>query len=143
MTGKEICEKSKGRMTLLEHGREIGTETASGLCAGPSAKTAGDFLLNLDHANVTFHEVIVERDSKVIDKGKDLATSQVEAFGKIASFGFLDTTAFAFGPAIGRRGCGGEGLLDKLLIAVVNGLVRSREGAGWYCLVLWPGQPVL
>ncbi len=73
MTGKESSEQRKDVMPLLEEGREIRTEAASGLCARPTAETAGDFLLHLDHANVTFDEIVIERNSKVIDKSKDFA----------------------------------------------------------------------
>src|SRR5215203_595413 len=127
MASKERSEKCKGRMTLLEHGREIRTEATSGLSARPTAKTAGDFLLNFDHTNVTFDEIIVERHGKIIDKGKDLAALKVEAFSQIACFGLLGATAFAFGPASGRRGGGGEGLRNKLLIEVVDASTR----VGW------------
>ncbi len=103
MTGKESREKSKGVMPLLLQGREIRTKATSGLCARPTAKTARDFLLHLDHANIAFDEIIVERHSKIINKGKDLTALEVEAFGKVAGFGLLDAAAFAFGPAT-RRG---------------------------------------
>ncbi len=96
MTSKEVCEQGKGSMTLLAQGREIRTEEASRLSSRPTAKTAGDFLLNLDHAKITFNEIIVERHSKVIDEGEDEVTLLVEAFRKIARLGLLDATAFAF-----------------------------------------------
>src|SRR3954454_10140221 len=99
MSSKESSEKGKGSMTLLEHGREIRAEAASRLSARPTAKTTGYFLLNLNHADVAFDEIIVERHSKIIDKGKDLVTLPVEALGKVAGFGLLDAAAFAFGPA--------------------------------------------
>src|SRR4051812_37541370 len=110
MTGKERSEKCKGRMTLLEHGGEIRAETTSGLSTRPTAKTTGDFLLNLDHADVAFDQIIVERHSKIIDKGQDLVALKVEAFCQVAGFGLLDAATFTFGPAIRRGSRFGEGL---------------------------------
>src|SRR5215203_2937854 len=105
MSGKESREQCKGRMTLFEHGREIRAETTSSLRTRPRAKTTGDFLLNLDHANIAFHQIIVERHGKIIDKGEDLAALKVESLSQVAGFGLLDAPAFTFGPA-SRRGSG-------------------------------------
>ena len=102
MTGKESGEKSKGSIVLLVHSREVRTEATSRVRARPTAKTAGDFLLNFDHVDVAFCQIIVERHGKIIGKGQDMVTSKVEAFRQIVGFGLLNTTTFTLGPALWR-----------------------------------------
>ena len=37
-----------------------------------AAESPGDFLLGFHHPQITFGKVVIERDVKVIEKGKDL-----------------------------------------------------------------------
>ena len=88
----------------------------------PGTEAARDFLLDFDHADITFDKVIVKGDAEVIEKGKDLKTEQVEPVGQVERFGSFGTAAFSRRPAGGRLGIGGEGLGDNRLISVVDRL---------------------
>ena len=50
---------------MFAHGGEIGTDDAVDIEAGLSAPTAGDFLLELGHAQVAFSLVVIERYTMV------------------------------------------------------------------------------
>ena len=129
MLVKESGEKGKEGMTLLVHSREIRTDETSGLSARPTAKAAGDFLLNFDHANIAFDQIIVEGDSKIIDKSQNLSALPIETFSEITRFALLGAPALAFGPALRRRLGNRQGLCNQLLIVVVNlSTQRWRQG---------------
>ena len=107
---------------LFAEGGKIAAQSAGSLSARPGTEAARDFLLDFDHADITFDKVIVKGDAEVIEKGKDLKTEQVEPVGQVERFGSFGTAAFSRRPAGGRLGIGGEGLGDNRLISVVDRL---------------------
>ncbi len=46
--------------TVFAGGGQVATQGAKSLGAAHGAKSAGDFLLEFDHANVAFGEIVVE-----------------------------------------------------------------------------------
>lgn len=57
---------------LLAHRGNVTANSTEGLSSPPSSKGAGDFLFDLDHSDITFGQIVVKRDAKVIHKSQDL-----------------------------------------------------------------------
>lgn len=70
-------------------GGQIRTNGAEGMSSGELAKATGDFLLNLDHANIAFSQIIIElpcRGRAFHQTNNELASI---ALGKPPSYDFI------------------------------------------------------
>src|SRR5260370_42563218 len=59
------------------------------------AEAAGDFLLDLEHAQVTFGLVVVERDRQIVEEGQHLILAQPQALQEILCRRLLHASALA------------------------------------------------
>ena len=57
-------------MPLLAGGRDIAAEVAEGLSAVIGAESAGDFLFDLNHSDVSFCQIIVKGNAEVVHEGQ-------------------------------------------------------------------------
>ena len=57
---------------LFANGRDIAADVAEDLRAETSAERAGNFLLDLDHAQVTLGQVVIEGNAKIMHEGQRL-----------------------------------------------------------------------
>ena len=83
--GGEAGEDVDGVAALFVGGGEVGAEREEVAGAGAGAPAAADLLLELDHADVAFGEVVVERDAEVVGEAEDLVAVAVEAGEEVAS----------------------------------------------------------
>ena len=70
---------------LLAQGREIATNAAEGHSTSRRTETAGDLLLDLDHADITLGKTIVERHGEVVQEQQHRLLVRGQAIQQIAS----------------------------------------------------------
>lgn len=70
MTREDGIQSGPNRDALLTQGSEVRANRTEGISAVQAAETAGDLLLDLEHANVAFSEIVVEWYPEIIDRGK-------------------------------------------------------------------------
>src|SRR5437660_2775436 len=68
MADQGLFQSGQHRQTLLAQRREIATDAAEGYSTSRRAETAGDLLLDLDHADITLGKTIVERHGEVVQQ---------------------------------------------------------------------------
>src|SRR5215213_2609082 len=76
-------ESSEGGMSMLTSGREIASDTAEVPGSIRSSKAARDFLLQLDHPQVTFRTIVVEGHSEVRHEAQDFIAAALQSFDEI------------------------------------------------------------
>ena len=59
---------------------------------GETPKAAGDFLLDFDHADITFGQIIVERRSEIGDEGEQMSATVAQAVKQIGRGRVFRTT---------------------------------------------------
>ena len=65
MTGERLAQDDHGALAVFAGGAEVGLDVEEGFGAGVGSPAAADLLLELDHANVSFGLVVVERNGEV------------------------------------------------------------------------------
>ena len=124
-------------MVLLAHGGQVAAQGGGLLGSRPTAKAAGDFLLNLKHAEVALSQVIVKGHVEIIEERQHLLALCIEALGQIACFGLFGAPPLtAAWPTVGRNWIGRKGGVEDALIGVGKVLAVNRcEGrqAGMTC----------
>ena len=83
-------------MALLAEGGEIAAQGTEGRRSGGTAESAGDLLLDFDHAQILFSLIIRERLGSVLDEAKDLVGAMQQHVQKI-----LGRRLFAPAPSLG------------------------------------------
>src|SRR2546423_6315953 len=80
-------------MTLLLHGRDVTANATESVRSGRSAETPAHLLLHLHHAQITLGQIVVKRDSKVMQKRQRLSLVLRQAVQEVLPFPlFLWTT---------------------------------------------------
>ena len=106
--------------------------------AGAGAPAAADFLLELDHADVAFCEVVVEWDAEVVREAEDVFAVAVEAVEEVAGRGLA-----------ARAGRTLDDLeLGVLVITAVNEDAEvarrlARHQIAWYASVTTYFEPLM
>jgi len=60
----------KSGEAVFASGGQVATQGAKSLSDTQGAKSAGDFLLEFDHANVAFGQIIIKGDAKIVHEGE-------------------------------------------------------------------------
>src|SRR6059036_1196601 len=95
MADQSLFQDSQHSKALLAHCREIASDAAKGPRASRRAETAGDFLLDLHHANITLGTAIVERHGEIIQEQQHRLLVRGEAIEQIASRRLFASSALA------------------------------------------------
>ena len=79
MTGKGATEPRKEVKSLFAQGGQVATHAGKG--AGPflGAKGAGDFLLQFDHTQVPFGQIVIKRYTQIGGKAQHFVAVLVQA----------------------------------------------------------------
>lgn len=110
MTSQNLLQGRKQRQSQLAQGREVASDAAKIQSPTPTAETAGDLLLHLDHTNIALGLRVVKRNTQIPYKGQHRLFVLDEAVKQIARRALLAPPA----PFGGRfvRGRGRIGLLS-------------------------------
>src|SRR5579864_8112911 len=65
---ESLKQRIQHALTVLASSRDVASYLTKDVCALGTAKAAGHLLLDLDHANVSFGQIVVKRDAEVVDK---------------------------------------------------------------------------
>ncbi len=65
MAGEDTLQRGKDRLALFLERGEVAAHATEDNGAGRTAKTAGDLLLDLDHAQIAFGLIVVEGHAPV------------------------------------------------------------------------------
>jgi hypothetical protein len=84
MTAKSGLQSRKHRETLFAQGGQIAANATESLSPGQAAETARNLLLDLDHAQVTFGEIVVKIHAQIFHKAEDGCLVFVQAIEQIS-----------------------------------------------------------
>ena len=99
MTGQGLLERRQERDALFAQGGQVAADAAKDRPPLVRTETAGNFLLHLDHAQVAFGLIIVERHGEVVQESQDLPLPFGEPIQEIAKYSEL-----IFNPSISTSG---------------------------------------
>ena len=71
MTTKSGLQRRQQRQTLFAQGGQIATNARKSLSSNQAAEAAGDFLLHLDHAQISLGQIIVKIHPQILQEGED------------------------------------------------------------------------
>ncbi len=97
-TTEEELQSQVWRKVVFLTGEEIATYAAENLSAFKRAEAAGYFLLNLDHAQIVFSQIIGERNKWVRQKAQHIVFIFYETLQKISGLGFFQTSFLSWRP---------------------------------------------
>src|SRR2546428_5259329 len=97
MTRKGGLQRRQQRQTLFAQRRQIAANASKGLSTSDTPEAAGDFLLHLDHAKISFGEVIVKIHPQILQEGEDGLLLFAQAIEQIASVTLFASTPFPRG----------------------------------------------
>ncbi len=119
MTRERVFESREQVSSLFTQGRKITANTAKDSDSGVGAKTSGDFLLHLDHAQVPLGLIVVEGHCKIGHEGQNLPLVPREPIKQVASGILFGSTSmdFLWGR---RRRVGSISLVDQGVIAAMK-----------------------
>jgi len=100
MPAKSVGNTLEDVLVILGQGRDIGADTGKGSCSFECAETAGNFLLDLAHAQILLGEIVRKWDAEVVEEGENAISMEFKPVEKILSLGLLWTSAPFF---LGRR----------------------------------------
>src|SRR5438445_12622716 len=100
MADQGLFQSSQYSKTLLAQGREIAADAAEGHRSRRRAETAGDLLLDLDHADIALRQAIVEGHREVVQEAQHRLQVLGEAIQQIARRRLFAPTSLA---ALWRR----------------------------------------
>ncbi len=72
MAGEEVAEYVHGALLVFAGGAEVGPDVEEGVGAVLGSPASADLLLELDHPDVAFGLVVVERDAEVGREPQDV-----------------------------------------------------------------------
>src|SRR5207342_1637198 len=101
MTEQSRFKGSQDGQALLAQGGDIATNATKRLGADQAAETAGDLLLNFDHANIALGQTIIKWDGEIVQEGQHSLLLVAESVEQIAG-GTLLAPSFALGRRQGR-----------------------------------------
>src|SRR6266702_5882381 len=104
MTTKGGLQRRQHRQTLFAQRGQVATNASKGVSESLATKAAGDFLLHLDHAQISFGEVIVKIHPQILQEGEDGLLLFAQAIEQIASVTLFAATPFPRG-SCGPRVC--------------------------------------
>ncbi len=82
---------------MFANGGEVSANAGEHLSAGEGAESAGDFLLDLDHADVAFGLVVSEGDMGVLEESQNGELVLLKAEQKVEGFGTFLTPRALYG----------------------------------------------
>src|SRR5438093_2384700 len=94
MPGEDTLKRGKHCLALLLERGEVAPQTTEGDRAGGTAETAGDLLLDFDHAQVAFRLIVVEGHAPIGHEGQHLLLVAAQAIKEVAALALLGPTAF-------------------------------------------------
>jgi len=104
MTSQNLLQGRKQRQSLLAQRREIASDAAEVQSPTPTAETAGDLLLHLDHTNIALGLRVIKRNTQIPYKGQDRLFVLDEAVKQIARRALLAPPAPCGGRFVRWRG---------------------------------------
>lgn len=112
-TSKDRSQGSKHRATLFAHGGEIAANDTKGRGPLLTAKGAGNLLLDLDHAQISFGLVIGKRHQQIIQESEHLLGPVEKSVQKVFRVILFGSASF-LGQGVGSR----RGLRNRVLSQV-------------------------
>ncbi len=97
MTNKRGLQRGQQGQTLFAERGQVATNARKGVSTRDAAKAAGDFLLHLDHAQISLGQVIVKIHAQIFQKAEDGFLVCAQAIEQIARVTLFAATAFARG----------------------------------------------
>src|SRR5712692_3713702 len=138
MTSQGLLQSRKQRESLFAQRREVASNATKGQGTIPTAKTARNFLLNFDHANIAFGLRIVKRHAEVNQESQDGILVLGQPVEQIAGRAVFASSAFGLAGLGFRRGIGSFTVLANLPITrcgLRNHLRRQTSLACCSCLI--------
>src|SRR5213593_171484 len=99
MTRKGGLQRRQQRQTLFAQRRQIAANASKGLSTSDTPEAAGDFLLHLDHAQISLGQIIVKIHPQILQEGENGFLLFAQAIEQIARL-----TLFASSPLARRSG---------------------------------------
>src|SRR5579885_2078206 len=93
MTIQSQSQSRKQRLSLFSERGEVAPDAAKVQGATPTAKTAGDLLLDFEHANIALSLRVVERHTQIVQKGQDRILMPGQPVEQIASGALFASSA--------------------------------------------------
>ena len=84
MTTKSGLQRRQHRPTLFAQGGQIATNARKSLSSSQAAEAAGDFLLHLDHAQISLGQIIVKIHAQILQEGENGFLLFAQAIEQIA-----------------------------------------------------------
>src|SRR5438067_8643887 len=97
MTTQSGLQRRQQRQTLFAQGGQIATNARKSLSSNQAAEAPGDFLLHLDHAQISLGQIIVKIHPQILQEGEHGFLLFAQAIEQIAR-----RTLFASSP-LARR----------------------------------------
>src|SRR5258708_36487469 len=97
MTSKGGLQRRQHRQTLFAECGQVATNASKGLSESLAAEAAGDFLLHLDHAEISLGQVIVKIYPQILHDGEAAFLLFADAIETIARDTLFDSTTFPRG----------------------------------------------
>ena len=124
-------------VALLTNGRDVTTDSAEGIGPRACAKSARDFLFDLDHAHIAFGQVVVEGDAEIMHEGQCLSLIALKAVEQVSGRRLFFAPALAPVPGLaggwrGRGWVGLKALTQQVLVTlfIVSDTVRRKSALG-------------
>src|SRR5437763_17171476 len=102
MTTKSGLQRRQQRQTLFAQGGHIATNTRKSLSSNQAAEAPGDFLLHLDHAQISLGQIIVKVHPQILQEGEDGFLLFAQTIEQIARITLFAATPFARGSRSSR-----------------------------------------
>jgi hypothetical protein len=121
-----LTEGIENRLTELTSSRQIASNTTKQVSALSSAKTTGHFLLDLEHTNIAFRQIVIEGDVKMTQKSQNGRFIVDKTLDEITLRRLLEPTAFERLKRrrwIKRRG----GLNNPVITALKSHALKRRK----------------
>jgi hypothetical protein len=97
MTPKRGLQRGQQRQTLFAERGQVASNARKGVSTRNASKAAGDFLLHLDHAQISLGQIIVKIHTQIFQKAEDGFLLFAQAIEQIARVTLCAATAFARG----------------------------------------------
>src|SRR2546423_12304050 len=95
MTTKSGLQRRQQRQTLFAQGGQIATNARKSLSSTQAAEAAGDFLLHLDHAQISLGQMIVKIHPQILQEGEHGFLVFAQAIEQIARLTLLASSPLA------------------------------------------------
>ncbi len=121
---KSVLDCTDDQAPLLASGRDVGAYGGEGLGTAAGTEGTGDLLFHLNHADVSFCQVVVEGHTKIIHERKHLGFVLPQAVEQVLGWCLLLTPAFP-GRRVSRRRIGDQALLDQFIVTLF--IIRAQR----------------